>query len=204
MNKVEGKIAYYELQDWWFSTFTESERVYIDDCYIPMGAPPHTLTRGNIKGLLLPAPEFLNGLNTWFRSAKDSNIADRIHQKIIDLGREKPISKPGYYCGRHFTTWVRDFEILKKKNENLELEKLLIELVKATEEQSVEDGMGVAPAYYNELAILYRKQKDYSKEVSILERFAKQKHSPGVMPAKLLDRLEKATVLLLTQQNKSN
>ncbi len=83
------------------------------------------------------------------------------------------------------------------------MENLLLELVKATEAESAVNGMGVAPAYYSELAILYRKQKEYSKEISILERFAKQKHARGVMPAKLLERLEKAKELAATQENKS-
>ena len=89
---------------------------------------------------------------------------------------------------------------LRKSGKVIELENLLLELVKATEAESAMDGMGVAPAYYSELAILYRKQKEYSKEISILERFAKQKHARGVMPAKLLERLEKAKELAATQE----
>ena len=73
---------------------------------------------------------------------------------------------------------------------------MLVELVNATEAESAVNGLGVAPAYYSELAILYRKQKEYSKEVFILERFAKQKHASGVMPAKLLNRLKKAKELV--------
>lgn len=192
MGKIEGLIAFYKLQEWWLSSFTNDEREYIDSCYQPMGAPPHTLTQGGVFEREQPAPEFLNGLNTWFRSKNDSAIAERIHQKLIELAKEHPIVKPGYYDGRHFTTYVRDFEILKKNGDFSELENLLIGLVKATEEESEINGMGVAPAYYSELAILYRKQKEYTKEISILERFAKQKHARGVMPAKLLERLDKA------------
>jgi pimeloyl-ACP methyl ester carboxylesterase len=46
------------------------------------------------------------------------------------------------------------------------------------------------------LAIIHRKRKDYQNEVAILERFANQKHAPGVKPQKLLERLEKARTLL--------
>lgn len=204
MAKVEGLIAFYGLQDWWFSSFTDEEREYIDARYQPMGAPSRTLTQGIILERRQPAPEFLNGLASWFRSNKYSTIAERIHRKLTELGKEQPIAKPGYYDGRHFTTYVRDVESLKKSGEVAELEKLLIELVKATEAESAANGMGVAPAYYSELAILYRKQKEYSKEVSILERFANQKHAPGVMPAKLLDRLNKARKLAATQPNVSS
>jgi hypothetical protein len=198
MNNVEGLIAFYKLQEWWFSSFTHDEREYIDSRYQPMGASPHTLTQGKILERKQPAPEFLNGLNTWFRGKNDSAIAERIHQKLIELAKEHPIVKPGYYDGRHFTTYIKDFETLKKNGEFPELENLLIELVKATEAESTVDGMGVAPAYYSELAILYRKQKDYAKEISILKRFAKQKHARGVMPAKLLERLDKVKKLVAT------
>jgi hypothetical protein len=194
--KVEGLIAFYNLKEWWFSSFTFEEREYIDSRYQPSGAPPRTLTQGTILERKQPAPEFLNGLNTWFRSSKDSTIAKRIHQKLIEIAKEHPIVKAGYYDGRHFTTYVRDFEIFKKSGKFTELENLLIELVKATEAESAVDGMGVAPAYYSELAILYCKQKEYFKEIFILERFAKQKHARGVMPAKLLERLDKVKKLV--------
>ena len=203
MNNVEGIIAFYKLQEWWFSSFTHDEREFIDDRYQPMGALPHTLTQGKILERKQPAPEFLNGLNTWFRSKNDSAIAERIHKKLIELAKEHPIVKPGNYDGRHFTTYVRDFETLKKNGNFLELENLLIELVKATEAESTVDGMGVAPAYYSELAILYRKQKEYAKEISILERFEKQKHARGVMPAKLLERLDKVKKLVATPKDTS-
>jgi hypothetical protein len=195
--KVEGLIAYYKLQDWWFSSFTNDEREYIDSRCQSL----HSLTKGTVLERQQPAPEFLNGLNTWFRSNKDSTIAERIHRKLVELGKEFPIIKPGYYEGRHFTTYVRDFESLKKSGKFIELENLLLELVKATEAENAVTDMGVAPAYYSELAILYRKQKEYSKEISILERFAKQKHARGVMPAKLLERLLKAKELVATQAN---
>ena len=58
-----------------------------------------------------------------------------------------------------------------------------------------EKGWGVTPGCYEDLAKLYRRQKEYDKEITVLERFAKQKHAPGVMPAKLLERLEKARQL---------
>jgi hypothetical protein len=200
VDKVEGLIAYFKLKEWWFSTFNADERDYIDTRYQPMGLRPHSLTRGKILERRQPATEFLNGLNTWFRRSKDSTIAERIHSKLTELSKENPMVGPGYYDGRHFTTYVIDFEILKKNGNSTELEKLLYELVRATEAESSVKNWGVAPAYYSELAILYRKQKEYSKEVSILERYAKQKHAPGVMPKKLLARLEKAKALLASQE----
>jgi len=200
MEKVGGIIAYYGLEEWWFSSFSEEERIYMDDSFQPFGSPPHTLTNGQYVEISSHAPEFLNALNSWFRRPQDSKITELIHKKLIEISRERPIEKPGYFKGRHFTTWVRDVKILKKNKDYLGLENLLMNLVYATEEESEINGFGVAPYYYNELAILYRKQKKYSKEVSILERFSSQKHGPGVMSLKLFDRLIKAKTLDRTQK----
>lgn len=104
--------------------------------------------------------------------------------------------QPGYLNGRHYTTYVNDVKNLKKNGLLEKAEALLIQLVHATEEESRKEKTGVAPWYYEELAKIYRKRKDYVKEVSILERFAKQKHARGVGPQKLRERLEKARVLL--------
>ena len=51
---------------------------------------------------------------------------------------------------------------------------------------------GVAPWYYEQAAIIYRKLGRYDDEIAVLERFAAQKHAPGVSPPRLLERLEKA------------
>jgi hypothetical protein len=72
-------------------------------------------------------------------------------------------------------------------------EQLLLGLIDATEEE-VRGGhqSGVTPGGYEQLAILYRKRGDHGGELAVLERFAAQPHAPGVMPGKLLERLEKA------------
>jgi hypothetical protein len=196
---VEGYIAHYGLTEWWLATFSEEEREYISDRYTPMGGPPNTLTQGKIRSSSLPLTSFLNGLSTWFRSKKDLDIAKRIHAKINELGTSSSIDKPGYLRGRHFTTYVFDVKELKKAEKPIEAEQLLLELVEATEEENRVDKLGVAPWYYEELAKLYRKNKEYAKEVSILERYSAQRHAKGVKPKKLIERLEKAKELLASK-----
>ena len=105
--------------------------------------------------------------------------------------------KPGYYNGKHYTEYTETIKILRREGEESAAEKLLLKLLDAIELESASEGFGVAPWYYEQLAIIYRKQKDYLREIEILERFAKQKHTPGVTPQKLLERLEKARKLAL-------
>ena len=103
--------------------------------------------------------------------------------------------KPGYYKGRHYTTYVEEVRQLKRTGKSEEAKSLLLQLVEATEKEDKVNRWGVAPWYYEQLAIIYRRAKDYASEVALLERFTRQRHGPGVTPPKLLQRLEKARAL---------
>lgn len=114
------------------------------------------------------------------------------------------INKPGYHKGKHFTEYVSKVKGLKRSGKLEEAEMLLLSLIRATEEESIVDNLGVAPWYYGELAIIYRKQKKYGKEVAILERFVDQKHARGVKPPKLIARLNRAKELLRKSSEAEN
>ena len=109
----------------------------------------------------------------------------------LDFLPRNPKSRPGFYQDRHFTEYVDVVKQLKRDSKLELAEKLLLALIDATESESKKVGDGVAPWYYEQLAMVYRKCKRVDDEISILERFAKQKHSPGATPLKLLERLEK-------------
>jgi len=55
------------------------------------------------------------------------------------------------------------------------------------------NGSGVAPWYYEQLAIIYSKQKRYTDEIAVLQRYDRQPKAPGAMPVQLKERLEKVT-----------
>lgn len=112
-----------------------------------------------------------------------------------DLADDHSASKAsgaGDVRGRHFTEYVDDVRALRRSGREVEAETLLLELVDATEEEARREGWGVAPWYYEQLAISYRKAGDIQSEIRILERYAAQKHAPGASPPKLLQRLDKA------------
>lgn len=67
----------------------------------------------------------------------------------------------------------------------------LLKMVEQIEKESVAEGTGVAPWYYEQLAIQYRRKKLYDEELAILERYERQKKAPGVGPKKLSERLAK-------------
>ena len=191
-NVVDGLIKHYSLEEWWVSVFTKEEQKYIEERFQPMGGSENSLTHGEIDFTSQTKADFLSSLISWFKSKEDSTIRDKIRKKLVEVGIKEPILEPGYFKGRHFSSFTEDVEMLLRENNNSEAESLLCEIVNATKSESINEGHGVAPWAYEKLAILYHKQKDLEKEIDILERFAKQKHARGVKPPLLLERLEKA------------
>jgi hypothetical protein len=114
--------------------------------------------------------------------------------------------RPGYYRGHHYTAYVDEVKELKRSGELAAVEHLLLRLVEAVEAEAKANCWAVAPAYYEQLAIIYRKLKDTPKETAILTRYIEQlkapwQHSPvSVLPGPLEVRLTR----LLAKQAKTN
>lgn len=106
-----------------------------------------------------------------------------------------PRAGPGTVDGIHNTDYVDEVRHLRREGMDEEAERLLLRLVDALEAEAAAEGWGVAPWYCEQLAIIYRKRKDYASEVAILERFSRHKHAPGASPPKLLERLKRARSL---------
>jgi hypothetical protein len=81
---------------------------------------------------------------------------------------------------------------LKREKRHEEAIALLERLVQATEAEAEREGpdWGVAPWYYEQLAIVYRKEKRYADEVTILERY--ESHLKPGQTSKFAERLKKA------------
>lgn len=103
--------------------------------------------------------------------------------------------RPGYVDGVHYTHHVERIRELKRAGLTSEALGLLLKCVDATEAEDRLVGGGVAPGYYEDLAALYRKERRFADEVAILERFARQRKGPGVLPGRLAVRLIKAKEL---------
>jgi tetratricopeptide (TPR) repeat protein len=92
----------------------------------------------------------------------------------------------------HYSDYVELVKKLKQEKRYSEAIELLLKLVDDTETEAKAKGWGVAPWYYEQLAIIYRKEKRYSDEIAILERYEAQQKAPGEGPKKLAERLKKA------------
>jgi len=93
---------------------------------------------------------------------------------VVRFNKEqRHLQDAGTIDGYHYTNHVERVKQLKREQRYEEAIELLSKLVDATENESKEagEGWGVAPWYYEQLAIIYRKEKRYDDEVAILAVF---------------------------------
>lgn len=126
------------------------------------------------------------------------SVADEINSKMDE------IRQSGSVDGQHYTDSIEKVKQLKREGNHQDAINILLQAIDLTEKESEFAGedWGVAPWYYEQLAMIYRKEKEYQKEVEILERYAAQPKAPGAGPQKLAERLAKAEELL-AKQNKA-
>lgn len=139
----------------------------------------------------------LLGFNNGQASSESSSI-EKIIEKYAE--EDKKIKDAGSIDGRHYTEYVEEIKLLKREKRHGEAIELLHKLISAVEKEARVADWGVAPWYYEQLAIIFRKEKRYSDEVGILERYQNQSRAPGAKPAKLDERLKKA--IAFRNQNK--
>ncbi len=99
------------------------------------------------------------------------------------------LSGAGAVRGRYYPEWYVEVERLRAIGDEDSAVTLLFDIAVGTEAESQAEGGPVAPAAYEELAVIYRGRGDAEAEISILERFARQEHAPGAVSSRLLARL---------------
>jgi len=109
-------------------------------------------------------------------------VAGKIQELVVTLTPE----------ASRIDALVERVKALKRSGEYAMALSLLLAEIDSQERVSLEQKCGVAPWYYEQAAIIYRKLGNPGAEISILERFVAQRHAPGVGPGELLLRLQKA------------
>ena len=99
----------------------------------------------------------------------------------------------GLVDGQHYTEYVGHIKSLKREGKYQEATTVLLKILDAVENEArvAGKGWGVAPWYYEQLAIIYKKIEQFEKEVEVLERYMKQEKSPGKGRLALEERLKK-------------
>ena len=125
------------------------------------------------------------------KEKRDSSHASENMQSTSDESSAEGNKNVGYVRGQHISKHVDTIKQLERNGNEEGAIALLLECVEATERKSKAEGKGVAPWYYERLAIIYRKQSRIEKELQILERYDAQPKARGAKPKKLAKRLEK-------------
>ena len=109
-------------------------------------------------------------------------------QASIDLDDGPPALTPE---ANRISVLVDAVTLAKREGRLVDAAVMLRAEVERQEAESRATGLGVAPWYYEQLAIIYRKVGLHPEELEILERYERQTKAPGVGPAKLAERLAK-------------
>lgn len=178
---IEGEIGYYNLQDWWITTFTKEERNHIEDVFHPLGddSKNKPLTEGKISSSSQKAAGLLSALAGWLYKSEDRCIA----KKIIQKAYEEAI-KGSDILDLHFT--LQGMLEIYYRDRDTE-PGALSKAVQACEKQikiAPQAARGFLNKYphqslpshagYDQLRIIYKKQGKYQKAISLCEQAKKQ------------------------------
>jgi hypothetical protein len=113
-------------------------------------------------------------------------------------GTTLPGVTSGRFEKRQVHEWADAIRQLRREGSVLEAERVLVGCIQATEQEAQNQGHGIAPFYYEQLAILYSKAKCLDDELAVLERYEAAPKAPGAVPGKLADRLSKVREKIAT------
>ena len=117
-------------------------------------------------------------------------------REVRDTGQTKIVTRSsvGLVDGKHYTEFVDTVKQLKREKRHADAIELLLKLVDAAEEEARAESWWAAPWYYEQLAIIFRKEKDDEAERAILVRYGDFQSSQGKASGLFDERLEKVIV----------
>ena len=176
--QIKGAIGYFGLVSWWLSTFTETERQYIEKKFQPLGGQSNSLTEGNVISRNDTVVGFLHNLAGWFAKEDDRHIAYKILEKAGELLSQsiKPLDIHFYYQS-NIQTFYKD------RDKPGGLEKAIMAC-----RQQIEYAPIAAKAFkrefkgdplpshkgYQQLAIILEKQNNYQEVIDLCTQAQKQ------------------------------
>lgn len=104
----------------------------------------------------------------------------------------------GSVHGRHYTEWVPKLDELRSSGDDDSAPALLLECIDAAERAVRVAGMEPAPGYTKRAAVIYRRRKDYAREIQVMERW--EAAAPPRYRGAMKERLAAARKLQEKQQ----
>jgi hypothetical protein len=175
--KVAGFIGHLGLSEWWFNTFTEDERNYINYRVRNMRAGPNALVEGtSITSTHPNVSSFLSNLTFWFRKPQDNSIARRIALKAFELAEDVEdigwslawIIRLYYYARDQLPDALE--RVISACKQYIEIAPLLAEKHKKKYPRL---SLGKHEGY-NRYTILLEKSRNYSEAIQLCEEAKRQ------------------------------
>lgn len=172
-HKIGGYIGLLNLTDWWFSTFTEEERTYINLKYQPMGSAENTLISGNVTCNVSTA-KFLANLSSWFLSKKDLEIAKKIVVKAEQLYDDNiDIEGKHFYFYMLIKVYYKDRDNIESYKKDIEYCQKQIDISPQVRRYFLKQyPKSNLPAHtgFEQLAIIEEKNGNYKKALALSEK----------------------------------
>ena len=173
-----GLLAYYDLDSWWESALTPSERQRVESLFHPLGSDrPDPLTDGavgHIDGATATPAGFLSALLGWLRSTpEDITIRRKMRDKLGELTAVEP-----NVISRHFALQVliseyyRDRELVSGAlqasiaacRQQIEMAPVVARAMRADFPDQLPRHVG-----YERLAVILEKNKEYDEAIRVCE-----------------------------------
>jgi len=116
------------------------------------------------------SPNEAADLGAKLRAIHDRNERDGSIDGLYPLLRRLE-SEAGCVRGRHYTEWVPTLDELRSSGDDDTALTLLLECIEAAERAARVSGMEPAPVYTKRAAVIYRRRKDYAREIEVMERW---------------------------------
>lgn len=100
--------------------------------------------------------------------------------------------------GKHYTEHIPTIDKMRKNKDDEASEALLLKICDATIAETYIRKEAPAPGYFERLAIIYRRRKDYDSEIAILQRYldaAERAENPCQPDHPFHERISKAQAL---------
>jgi hypothetical protein len=176
--RTGGLIAYYGLDDWWLSTFTEVERRYIITTFQPLGASSDdSIASDDITCTSQSALAFLGNLAGWFSKRSDRSIARRLLAKAEELATpDAPILDRHFFWQAAIEHFYRDREqpgCLDRAVDACRHQIALAPQAAQAFKREYEDGILPGHKGYQQLAIVLEKQERFREVIDLCAQAAR-------------------------------
>ena len=202
---IKGEIAYYDLQDWWMTEFTEEERDLIRSQYKPYGvSAEYSIDKGNIDFSSSSKLHFLSYLPSWFSTEEQFHIAEKIMKKVETyiLDSNEIITIHLYYgmCVKNY--YPHRDTMPGALDKAIEYCKRQIQISEQAREAFLKDS-DFLPSHtgFKQLAIIYEKQGKISEALDIAKMDMKQGWNGDA--ERRVARLEKKCISKRTRKDNS-